>query len=658
VVEFNPSKFKSEAELKVKGHLYNKNVSGELHFEYLLDKSGNFLQEMKINSMLLKLDPLKTGIGTFTDIVISLLAPVTATCRIKQGKYPPWATPCDWYDIPKEEFLTSISAREGGGALIYVARNQLPLVIGIQHKSRHFEIKGGPLSTQVGYNGKSTRLDVEIDLSGHFLNFAPTAVGGKESTRLVECSSGRNRISSNQDPAVLDAGGSFEVYNDPIPSNAYKWYEDYGLVTRKYWGSGNRVTIGAHEISYGVHHMTLLVRDDFGVADTDSFELEIQDTKPPQLTVPPDISYLIQPPQKPPVKINLGQAWATDLCADETSITNDAPKDMLFPVGVTTVTWEADDGRGNVVTKPQRVNVYRSGKSVLEPRPGPFEEVPTTPAPALPGKASWCEQFSAMSILHSAENRLKGCGFTGGRWRSDHDTHYKWCMNVPKDQAEAVSNQRQHALQHSCQVAQQPQPWQPPSPIEPPQPEQPQQLPQPPPAAHSRCQQYAQSAVAQNQQNLSRGCGFSGLRWSSDYNGHYQWCLSMPQLIADLENGARENELMNSCRGAQPPQASPPTPPPPQPPPSAWPPPQPPPQPPQPPAGDQERCQQYARSAVAQNQQNLSRRCGFSGSRWSADHNFHYRWCLGVPRSSTDSEYNARENDLRNRCMTSPGRVM
>jgi hypothetical protein len=643
VIEFNPSKFKSQAGIRILRHMYKKNVSGELHFEYLLDKFGNYLEGMQINSMLLKVDPLKTDIGTYTDIVISLLEAVTATCKMKQGKPPPWASPCDWYEIPKEQFRTSIAAEEGGVKFIYVARNRLPLVIEIQHKNRTFQIKGGPQSTEVGYNGKTARLDIDIDLWGHFLNFAPTAVGGRESTRLVECSRGRNNVSSNKDPVFLDASGSFEVYDDPIPSSAHKWQEDYGLVTEKYWGSGRKVTIAEHQLPYGVHHMTLLIRDDFGVADTDTFEVEVQDEIAPNLTVPPDVHFLLVPPNTAPVKLNIGQATATDSCSDSVMITNDAPKDGRFPLGVTIITWTADDGRGNVTTKTQKVNVYTAWEKKPGIHPGPIEK---SPSPA-PDKAAWCNQFSQMSLSHSTENSLRGCGFTGGRWGPDYNTHYQWCMNTTREAAEAVNTQRQVALLGACQRAQQPQPWQPPQPVPTPQP-----TPQPPSPDQGRCDQYARTAVAQSQRNVYEGCGFGGPRWILEYDPHYQWCLQMPQFLADLETMERDRALTQDCaRALPPPQPGPaPLPPPGQP--------SPPPPAPRPPPGDFNRCQQYAQTAVAQNQRNVQMRCGFTGPRWSSDLQLHHQWCMGVPRASADAETSARENALRNSCPQQLPRVM
>ncbi|HOW54066.1 MAG TPA: hypothetical protein PLR60_05355, partial [Syntrophorhabdaceae bacterium] len=136
-----------------------------------------------------------------------------------------------------------------------------------------------------------------------------------------------------------------------------------------------------------------------------------------------------------------------------------------------------------------------------------------------------------------------------------------------------------------------------------------------------RCRQYANTAVSHNQENIKRKCGFTGTRWTSDYKGHYDWCFTAPQNLADSETQARANELQQ-C--ASRPNHGP-------------------------------RCQQYASTAVSQNQENLRRNCGFTGGRWTNEYQGHYNWCLAVQQSVADAETNARANDLR-QCQQQPNK--
>jgi len=65
--------------------------------------------------------------------------------------------------------------------------------------------------------------------------------------------------------------------------------------------------------------------------------------------------------------------------------------------------------------------------------------------------------------------------------------------------------------------------------------------------SHDPCDHYARTAVSQNQQNLGRRCGFTGIGWHSDYNAHYQWCTNVPRELADQEI-RRRGEDLRQCR--------------------------------------------------------------------------------------------------------------
>jgi hypothetical protein len=64
---------------------------------------------------------------------------------------------------------------------------------------------------------------------------------------------------------------------------------------------------------------------------------------------------------------------------------------------------------------------------------------------------------------------------------------------------------------------------------------------------NARCAQYARRAVSLNQENLQRGCRYTGGRWTSDYQGHYNWCLSAPPSAVASETRARE-ESIKKCQ--------------------------------------------------------------------------------------------------------------
>ncbi|MCP5266926.1 MAG: hypothetical protein H6934_12490 [Burkholderiaceae bacterium] len=132
------------------------------------------------------------------------------------------------------------------------------------------------------------------------------------------------------------------------------------------------------------------------------------------------------------------------------------------------------------------------------------------------------------------------------------------------------------------------------------------------------CTDYASSAVSQNRENIAKRCGFGGARWTSDYNGHRNWCLRASSAQANAERNARTQSL-RQCGSST------------------------------------SFCESYARSAVEQARQSQQRRCGFSGARWTTDYRGHLDWCKRVSRSTANGERTARTRDL-NACGSSAGR--
>lgn len=70
-------------------------------------------------------------------------------------------------------------------------------------------------------------------------------------------------------------------------------------------------------------------------------------------------------------------------------------------------------------------------------------------------------------------------------------------------------------------------------------------------------------------------------------------------------------------------------------------------------AQDDMACAQYAKTAIAQQLENLSSNCGLSGPRWSAEYNHHYDWCIRVSGAQSQSETLRRAIDLQN-CGANP----
>lgn len=63
------------------------------------------------------------------------------------------------------------------------------------------------------------------------------------------------------------------------------------------------------------------------------------------------------------------------------------------------------------------------------------------------------------------------------------------------------------------------------------------------------CSNYARRAVAQNQENQNRKCGYYGARWQSSYDNHYGWCLNADTTTADYETRARDEDVGRCAQG-------------------------------------------------------------------------------------------------------------
>jgi hypothetical protein len=350
--EIRFDKAKSQVVVTFGTRTFTPQVSGDLDFSYLAET-----RDIRVNSMTLKVDDFSAeGIGDFTDMTVVLDAPVTAQCTDANS---PKSAPCNTYQIPADVFVCREGVHRNVKPLLVVSKNSQPITLTVDHAQRTFRMPQGQLTTTLTIGDESLPLDINLDLIGDFMNFAPQAVG-KESTRWTKCDE-----NSNREPVILDAAGSFDVY-DTIPPGAYEWFEDFGLATRKLWGTGAKVAIGSHQLGFGVHAFTLRVSDNKQVAGTDTITVEVRDTDPPEFTPPPDIHYLL-PPGSNSGKIDIGQVYdARDACSSLVRVTNNAPEDGNFAAGLNLVTWEADDGRGMQATAQQKIYVYKIAGSLRE----------------------------------------------------------------------------------------------------------------------------------------------------------------------------------------------------------------------------------------------------------------------------------------------------
>lgn len=109
--------------------------------------------------------------------------------------------------------------------------------------------------------------------------------------------------------------------------------------------SGSTFDIDTHTV-----HCT--VTDDSGNLGIGSFSIIVQDTTPPSLSVPPDITMEASGKLTP---VSVGIAVATDVVDGLVEVNSDAPES--FEVGTTTITYTATDSHGNTATAIQYVTI-------------------------------------------------------------------------------------------------------------------------------------------------------------------------------------------------------------------------------------------------------------------------------------------------------------
>ena len=163
------------------------------------------------------------------------------------------------------------------------------------------------------------------------------------------------------------------------------------------------------------------------------------------------------------------------------------------------------------------VSGVMQAQPAIAPQPWkPFEEGYEIPAGSITTLKDACDKYAKDAVLQNQHNEKIGCGYSGLQWNSDYNNHFNWCMNGNLNLTKGENNARQAALA-KCRT--------------------------------SKCDEYAKIAVLQNDSNLQMKCGFTGPLWNSDYNYHFNWCMNGDNVqFADKETKARA-DIKGKCSG-------------------------------------------------------------------------------------------------------------
>ncbi|MEN6347354.1 MAG: HYR domain-containing protein [Armatimonadia bacterium] len=158
---------------------------------------------------------------------------------------------------------------------------------------------------------------------------------------------------SNYVYVVVDANWAVDIQVSTLsvvcvgqPSITYQWKEGTTVLG---YGKTLKVTL-----PLGLHNILLTVTDLAGQTDTDTVQILVQDTTPPVLTVPKDIT--VEQATRNGTKVTFSCS-ATDICDTSVDVACTPASGTVFPLGTTTVNCTATDDSGNVARDTFKVKV-------------------------------------------------------------------------------------------------------------------------------------------------------------------------------------------------------------------------------------------------------------------------------------------------------------
>jgi hypothetical protein len=128
-----------------------------------------------------------------------------------------------------------------------------------------------------------------------------------------------------------------------------------------------------------------------------------------------------------------------------------------------------------------------------------------------------CEAYAAAAVAQQKANKTFGCGFTGGRWSDNFIGHRNWCRsaNVKMENLTFEDRARDAQLAQCQQQAS---------------------------TKGTECNKYADEAIAAQNKSKQLKCGYTGSRFQSTRERHFNWCMGADYgLILAEAKGRGEN---------------------------------------------------------------------------------------------------------------------
>lgn len=171
-------------------------------------------------------------------------------------------------------------------------------------------------------------------------------------------------VADAESPVITNVPANTTVGNDSgMCTAALSWtpptaLDNCSATITSNFNSGDAFPVGTTTVTY-------TAIDSSGNSDTASFNVTVTDTQAPIAQCPANITVSADSGMCSASNVNLGSITVMDNCS--TTVTDDAP--VLFPVGMTTVTYTVTDAGNNTVTCTQVVTVTDNEAPVLTPCP-------------------------------------------------------------------------------------------------------------------------------------------------------------------------------------------------------------------------------------------------------------------------------------------------
>jgi len=202
---------------------------------------------------------------------------------------------------------------------------------------------------------------------------------------------------------TLDGSGSTDPDSTPGTNDdivSFDWYQGDTLL-----GSGETID---YTFPLGSHTVTLLVTDSFGETDEDEAIIVVQDTTPPVIICPPDVT--LECPADTSAAAT-GSGGATDNCDPSPTIVFSDLISGACPK-VIERTWMATDASGNSSSCVQVITVQDTTPPVINGPGNVMLECPANTSVIANGSATATDACGSVTITHS-DVWVPVCGNTG-----------------------------------------------------------------------------------------------------------------------------------------------------------------------------------------------------------------------------------------------------